>query len=386
MEFTLTPEQKLFKQEVLRFARNEIVPRVREHDRTSTFDLESFRKLGKLGILGLHLPEEYGGGGGDALTAVLAGEALGEAGVDAGLTLAYGAHSFLCADILNRHGTEEQKRRYLPKLATGEWIGCMALTEPGAGSDAGAMSAVAVKKGDRYVLNGTKAFITNAPLADLAVVYAKTEPELGHTGVSAFLVEKGTKGFSTGACLVKLGVRTSTTSEVILEDCEVPAENLLGREGEGFLMAMQTVELDRSALLAPVVGAAFYVLDKCARYARDREQFGKPIAEFPAIKRKLANLRIFAEAARCLVYRVAWKRDQGRSMNDLEAAVAKLFIADWSLGVFNDAMILHGGYGYCHDYDVERVFRDTRLTAIGGGTTDIQKVVISTFIQSGFRL
>ena len=380
MDFEFTKAQLMFKKEVIRFAKREIVPRVREFDLKEEFDVESFRKLGEFGILGLHFPEEYGGSGTDVVTAVLAGEALGEAGVDGGLTLSYGAHSFLCADTIFSHCTEPQKKKYIPKLAKGEWIGCMGLTEPDAGSDVASMKAVAEKQGDKYVLNGNKMFITNGPVADVAVIYAKTHPDRQHAGISAFIVEKGTKGFSAGPPLIKMGVRTSMTSELIFQDCEIPEQNLIGNEGEGFLMAMQTVEWDRSALLAPFVGSATHLLKKCAQYAKKRVQFGRPIGSFQAIKHKLADIRIFSEAARSLVYRIAWCKDQGRSLNHLEAAVAKLFIGDWSLSVTNDAMVLHGGYGYCHEYDVERIFRNGRLAPIGGGTSDIQKMIISKLI------
>jgi len=380
MDFEFTKAQLMFKKEVLRFAKREILPRVREYDSKEAFDIESFRKLGEFGILGLHFPEEYGGEGADVVTTVLAGEALGEAGIDGGLTLSYGAHSFLCADTIFSHGTEAQKKKYIPKLVRGEWVGCMGLTEPEAGSDVAAMKTRAEKKEGAYVLNGNKMFITNGPVADVAVIYAKTEPDRHHAGISTFIVEKGTKGFSAGPPLKKMGVRTSPTSELIFQDCIIPEDNRLGNEGDGFLMAMQTVEWDRSALLAPFVGSATYLLKKCANYARGREQFGRPIGKFQAIKHKLADIRIFSEAARSLVYRIAWCKDQGRPLNHLEAAVAKLFIGDWSLPVMNDAMVLHGGYGYCHEFDVERIFRDSRLAPIGGGTSDIQKMIISKLI------
>lgn len=377
MEFEFTKEQLMFKKEVVRFAKKEIVPRVQEHDLKEAFDFESFRKLGEFGILGLHFPEEYGGEGADVVTTVLAGEALGEAGVDGGMTLAYGAHSFLCADTIFSHGTEEHRKKYIPRLCSGEWIGCMGLSEPDAGSDVASMTTTAVKTGDHYILNGTKMWITNGPIADVAVVYAKTQPELGHAGISAFIIEKGTKGFSAGPPLIKMGVRTSQTSELVFKDCQIPAENLLGKEGEGFFYSMQTVEWDRSALLAPFVGSTTYLLKKCAAYAKGRVQFGRPIAKFQAIKNKLADIRIFGEASRSLVYRIAWCKDQGRPMNHLEASVAKLFIGDWSLPITNDAVTLHGGYGYTHEFDVERIFRDTRLAPIGGGTSEIQKMIIS---------
>jgi len=377
MDFAFSREQLMFKKEVIRFAKKEIVPRVQEHDLKSEFDFQSFRKMGEFGILGLHFPEELGGGGADVITTVLAGEALGEAGVDGGLTLAYGAHSFLCADTIFRHGSDAQRQHYIPKLSSGEWIGCMGLSEPDAGSDVASMTTTATRQGDRYVLNGTKMWITNGPIADVAVVYAKTDPEQQHAGISAFIIDRGTPGFSAGPPLIKMGVRTSKTSELVLKNCVIPAENLLGNEGEGFLMAMQTVEWDRSALLAPFVGSTTYLVKKCSAYAKGRVQFGKPIGHYQAIKRKLADMRIFGEAARALVYRIAWCKDQGRPLNHLEAAVAKLFIGDWSLPVANDAVTLHGGYGYTHEFDVERIFRDTRLAPIGGGTSEIQKMIIA---------
>jgi butyryl-CoA dehydrogenase len=378
MDFSFTEEQLLFKEQVLKFARKEIVPRCQEHDLKGEFDYQSFRKLGEFGILGLHFPEELGGSGADVVTSTLAAEALGEAGVDGGLTLSYGAHTYLCADTIFTHGTEEQRRKYIPKLAGGEWIGCMGLTEPGAGSDVTALSTNALRVGDRYILNGSKMFITNGPIADVAVVYARTSAAgERHEGISAFVVEKGTPGFSAGNKLNKMGVRSSYTSALFFEDCALPAENLLGQEGMGFLMAMQTVEWDRSTLMAPFIGGLSYILGKSCRYSRERVQFGRPIAEFQAVKHKIADIRIFLEAARALVYRIAWCKDQGRPLNHLEAAVAKLFLGDWSLVPTNNAVIIHGGYGYCHEYDVERIFRDSRLAPIGGGTSEVQKMIIS---------
>jgi alkylation response protein AidB-like acyl-CoA dehydrogenase len=382
VEFSFTPEQLQLREQVLRFARAEIAPRVREHDLESRFDLRSWRRLGEMGILGLHLPAAYGGSGQGVLSCVAVGEALGEAGVDGGLCLSYGAHSFLCADTILAHGTEEQRARWLPGLASGERIGCMGLTEPGAGSDVASLATRAVRRDRGYVLDGRKMFITNGGIADLAVVYAKTDPAAGHAGISAFLVEKGTPGFSAGRPLHKLGMRSSVTSELVLDGCFVPEENRIGEEGAGFLMAMQTVEWDRSTLLAPFLGQMQLLLDRCCAHARERVQFGRPIGQFQAVKHRIADLKIALEAARTLVYRVAWCKDQGRPLNHLEAACAKLFVGDASLAPTNDALVIHGGYGYCHEYDVERVFRDARLGAIGGGTSDIQKLVISRLMDA----
>jgi alkylation response protein AidB-like acyl-CoA dehydrogenase len=377
MDFALTDEQKMFREQVLKFARKEILPRVQEHELACRFDYESWRKLGEFGILGLHFPEELGGGGADVITSVVAAEALGEAGIDGGLTLSYGAHTYLCADTIFSHGTDAQRQKYIPKLASGEWIGCMGLTEPGAGSDVASLRTRAEKKDNTWVLNGTKMFITNGAIADVAVIYAKTDPSQPHGGISAFVVEKGTPGFSAGRTLNKMGVRTSPTSELILDECVIPEENLLGQENAGFLMAMQTVEWDRSTLMAPFLGAIGFLIERCTRYAQERHQFGRPIASFQGVRHKLADLKIFHEAARSLVYRIAWCKDQGRPLNHLEAAIAKLFMGDWSLKPTNDAMVLLGGYGYCHEYDIERTFRDSRLAPIGGGTSDIQRVLIS---------
>ncbi len=380
MDFSLTPEQVMFKEQVLKFARKEIAPSAQEFDLKAEFDYESWKKLGEFGILGLHFPEEFGGSGADVMTSVLAAEALGEAGVDGGLTLSYGAHTYLCADTIFTHGTDEHRQKYIPKLASGEWIGCMGLTEPGAGSDVASLRTRAEREGDTWVLNGTKMFITNGSIADVAVIYAKTESGGGHSGLSAFVVEKGTKGFSVGKQLTKMGVRASPTAELIFDDCVIPADNLLGQEGAGFLMAMQTVEWDRSTLLAPFLGAFSFLIERSCRYAQERHQFGRPIAQFQATKHKIADMKIFLEAARALVYRIAWCKDQGRPLNHLEAAVAKVFIGDWSLQPANDALLVFGGYGYCHEYDIERIFRDSRLAPIGGGTSDIQRVLISRLI------
>jgi alkylation response protein AidB-like acyl-CoA dehydrogenase len=257
----------------------------------------------------------------------------------------------------------------------------MALTEPGAGSDAASLATRAARTHGGYLLDGRKMFITNGGIADVAVVYARTDPEAGHAGLSAFVVEKGAPGFSAGRALHKLGMRSSVTSELVLEGCFVTEDQRLGEEGAGFMMAMQTVEWDRSTLLAPFLGQLQFLVDRCCAYAKERRQFGRPISSFQAVKHKIADLAILLEAARGLVYRVAWLKDQGRPLNPLEAAAAKLFVGEASLGPTNEAVLLHGGYGYCHEYDVERVFRDARLAAIGGGTSDIQKLVISRLLD-----
>lgn len=382
MDFSLSPEQIAFRDEVVRFCRKEIAPHAEESDRTGEFCWEAWKKMGEFGLLGLPYPSEYGGSDADVLTAVLAGEAMGRGGADGGLLLSWGAHTYLCGDTILKNGTEEQRKKYVPRIASGEWVGAMGLTEPEAGSDAASVRTTAQRKGDAYVLNGTKMFITNGPIAQVIAVYATIDKALKHMGVTAFIVEKDNQGFSVGKKLNKMGVRASTTSELIFEDCEVPADNLLGKEGEGFLAALGTLEWDRSALLAPTIGGAEYILEQCSRYAKDRKQFGRPIASFQAIQHKLADIKVFIEAARMLIYRVAVYKDQGRPLNHLEAAVAKLVTGDMGMLVASEAVQIHGGYGYIHEYPVERFFRDTKLAAIGGGTSEIQKTIISRMMRA----
>ncbi|MFH1132459.1 MAG: acyl-CoA dehydrogenase family protein [Pseudomonadota bacterium] len=381
MDFALTEEQQAFKEVVRKFAQKEIAPYAAEYDAKSEFCWEAWRKLGEFGLLGLHYPEEFGGQNANVLTACIAGEALGEGGADGGLMLSLGAHTYLCGDTILRNGTEEQKAKYLPKLASGEWIGCMGLTEPDAGSDAAAISTTAIKKGDRYILNGSKMFITNGPIAQVAVIFATTNKEAGHAGATAFIVEQGTSGFSAGKKLKKLGVRSSLTSELIFEDVEIGEDHRLGAEGAGFLIALGTLEWDRSALLAPFVGSMAKVLCDCARYSVERKQFGRSISQFQAIQHKIAEIKVFVETARLLVYRVAWRKDQGMPLNHLEASVAKLFVGDWGMRMASEAVQIFGGYGYIEEYMVERIFRDAKLAQIGGGTSEIQRTVIARMMR-----
>ena len=383
MEFSFTPEQLAFREQVLKFATKELAPLAEETDLNAEWSWDAWRRMGEFGMLGLHFPEEFGGSNADVVTACLAGEALAEGGADGGLCLAYGAHSFLCGDTILRYGTPEQKQKFLPGLASGKLIGAMALTEPDAGSDAASIRTRAERQGDLWKLNGTKMFITNGPIADVIVVFAVTNKDAGPMGISAFIVEKGTPGFSVGKVLHKMGVRTSQTSELIFENAQVPAANLLGQEGMGFLIALGTVEWDRSALLAPAVGAALRSLKAATKYADERKQFGKRIAEFQAVQHKLADLRIYCEAARFLVYRVAWKKDQGEPLNHLDASVAKLYVGETGMLAANDAVQIFGGYGLMHEYPVERFFRDSKLGAIGGGTSEIQRMIIARSLPGG---
>jgi alkylation response protein AidB-like acyl-CoA dehydrogenase len=377
MDFTLTDEQKMFRDTIYRFAKEEIAPLCEEADLKGDFSFEVWRKFGEMGILGLPFPEELGGSGADIVSCCLAGEALGHAGVDGGHTLAIGAHTYLCAATLYHFGNEQQCKKYIPKLASGEWIGCMGLTEPGAGSDAAGLRTTAVKKGDRYILNGSKTFITNAPVSQVMVVYASLDKSKKHEGITAFIVERDSPGFSTGQPFHKMGCKCSTTSEVFFEDCEVPLENCLGGEFKGWQMALSSVEWDRCTLLAPFLGAALFALDECAKYANDRVQFGRSIREFQAIQHRIANMRLFIEAARLAIYRVASSKDNGQMLNPLLAAVNKMYVGDKGCDMATDGVMIHGGYGFMHEYPVERNYRDARLGTIGGGTSDIMRMIVS---------
>jgi butyryl-CoA dehydrogenase len=381
MDFRLTDEQRMFRESVYRFAKEEIAPLCEEADLNGEFSFEVWKKLGEMGLLGLPYPEELGGSGADIVSCCLAGEALGHAGVDGGHMLALGAHTYLCAATLYHFATDAQKKKYIPKLASGEWIGCMGLTEPGAGSDAASMRTTAVKKGDKYILNGSKTFITNAPISQVMVVYASLDKSKKHEGITAFVVEKDYPGFSVGTPFHKMGCKASTTSEVFFEDCEVPVENCLGGEYKGWQMALSSVEWDRSTLLAPYLGTAMFSLDVCAKYANDRVQFNKSIREFQAIQHRIANMRLFVEAARLAIYRVASSKDNGQLLNPLLAAVNKMYVGDQGCNMSTDAVMIHGGYGFMHEYPVERNYRDARLGTIGGGTSDIMRMIVSRIMM-----
>ena len=382
MDFRFTDEQRAFQEQVLKFSQKELAPLAEEADWKGEFCWEAWRKIGAFGLLGLTYPEQYGGSGADVVTACLAGEAVAHGGAEGGLCLAWGAHTYLCGDTILVHGNEEQKRKYVPKLASGELVGAMGLTEPGAGSDAASIRTTATRKGDYYLLNGTKMFITNGPIADVLVIIAVTDKEKKGAGISAFIVEKGYPGFSVGRELKKMGVKASTTGELIFEDCPVPAANILRKEGEGFIIALGTVEWDRSTLMAPFLGGLEYALEASVKYAKQRVQFGRPIASFQAIQHKLADMKVILEATRLLIYRVAWLKDQGKFLNPVEAAEAKLFVGEFGMKLASDAVQIHGGYGLMHEYPVERIFRDAKLGAIGGGTSEIMRLIISRSIFS----
>jgi len=383
MEFGFTEEQLMFRETVYKFAKNEIVDLCEQADLKSEFSFELWKKLGAMGLLGLPFPEELGGSGADVVTCCVAAEALGHAGVDQGHLLALGAHTYLGTDTLYKNGTDAQRKKYIPKLASGEWICCMGLTEPGSGSDAASMATTAVKKGNKWILNGSKTFITNAPICNVCIVFATVDKNLGNAGITAFIVENTFPGFSTGEPFHKMGVRASTTSEVFFDNCEVPEENLLGEVGKGFSYTHETLSWDRSALLAPFVGGLKYMMEEAAKYATERVQFGKPIKSFQAIQHKLADIKVTMEAAKLLVYQVAHDKDTNKPLNHRHLSTAKAFVGDMGLQAASEAIQVFGGYGYIHDYPIERMLRDAKLAQIGGGTSEIQRFIISRLLSFG---
>jgi alkylation response protein AidB-like acyl-CoA dehydrogenase len=377
MEFELSEEHRMIQRMVREFAEKEIAPRAEEIDETDRFPEDLFRRMGELGILGLPFPEEYGGSGGDYIALVLALEEI--ARVSGTMAIILDAHTSLCCEPIYLFGTEEQKRKYLVPLARGEKIGAFGLTEPQAGSDAGATRTRAVRDGDHWVINGQKCFITNGSVADVIVITAKTDPEAGTRGISAFIVEKGTPGFRPGRDEKKMGLKGSVTSELFFEDCRIPAENLLGKENEGFKQFLTTLDAGRVAIAAMALGLAQGAFERSVAYAKQRVQFGQPIANFQAIQWMIAEMATEIEAARLMVYRAAWLRTKGVRFTK-EASMAKLFTTEMSERVCRKAIQIHGGYGYIREYAVERMYRDQRLCAIGEGTNEIQRLVIARHV------
>jgi alkylation response protein AidB-like acyl-CoA dehydrogenase len=372
--FVLTEEQEHLRREIREFAAREIAPNVAAWDEASEFPLAAIKKLGKMGLLGVIVPPEYGGAGLGYVDYALAIEELSAVDGSIGLTVA--AHNSLGTNHIFLAGTEEQRNRYLPLLADGEWLAAWALTEPGSGSDAGGARTAAVKKGDRYVLNGNKTFITNGLYADVVVVIAVTDKSKSTHGLSAFIVEKDTPGFRAGKKENKLGLRASDTSELIFEDCEIPAENLLGAEGEGFIDAMRVLDGGRISIAALSLGIGRGALDAALKYVKERRQFGKAIAEFQGIQWKLADMATELDAARLLTQRAAVLKDAGRKVTR-ESSMAKLFASEVAVYICNEAVQLFGGYGFIKDYPVEKFYRDVKLCTIGEGTSEIQRMVIA---------
>ena len=373
--FGLTEEQKQLQSAVRAFAEGEIAPHVSEWDEKSEFPHAVVKKLGEMGLLGVIFPEELGGAGMGYVEYVLAVEELSR--VDGSVGIIVAAHNSLCTNHIMLAGNDEQRRRWIPKLASGQWLGSWGLTEPGSGSDAGGMRTTAVRRGDKWVLNGAKTFITNASYANCAVVMAVTDREKGtRGGVSGFVVEKGTKGFRSGKKENKLGLRASDTAELIFEDCEIPAENMVGKEGDGFKDAMRVLDGGRISIAALSLGMARGALDAAMKYAQERRQFGKSISEFQAIQFKLADMATQWDAAQLLTMRAAQMKDDGKKVT-LESAMAKLYASEAACRICDEGVQIHGGYGFIKDFPAEKFYRDVRLCPIGEGTSEIQRMVIA---------
>lgn len=378
MDFRLNEEQEMFRKVVRDFAVNEIEPSAAERDEEERFDMELFHKMAELGLTGIPWEEEYGGAGSDFVSYVIAVEELSRVCASTGVTLS--AHISLCSWPIWKFGTEEQKQKYLVPLAEGTKLGAFGITETSAGSDSGATKTTAVLDGDAYVLNGSKIFITNGYYADTYIIIARTGPkELKHKSISAFIVEKGTPGFSFGKKEKKMGIRSSATYELIFENCRVPKENLLGKEGEGFKIGMQILDGGRNGIAAQALGIAQGALDVALNYAKERVQFGNPISDLQAIRFKLADMAMKTEAARLLTYKAAFL-ESVKEPYGLASAMAKAFAGDAAMYVTTEAVQILGGYGYCREYPVERMMRDAKITQIYEGTNEIQRVVISNLL------
>lgn len=377
MQFKLTEEHEMIRKMVRNFAQNEVAPTAAERDEEERFDREIFDKMAELGLTGIPWPEEYGGIGSDYLAYCIAIEELSRVCASTGVTLS--AHTSLAGWPIYKFGSEEQKQKYLRPMALGEKIGAYGLTEPSSGSDAGGMRTSAKLVGDEYIISGSKIFITNGGIADTYVVFALTDPESKQKGTSAFIIEKDFPGFSVGKKEKKLGIRSSPTTEIIFDECRVPKENLLGKEGEGFKIAMMTLDGGRNGIAAQAVGIAQGALDAAVDYAKERVQFGKPISTQQGIGFKLADMATGVEASRLLTYQAAWLESVGLPYGK-ESAMSKLFAGDTAMKVTTEAVQVFGGYGYTKDYPVERYMRDAKITQIYEGTQEIQKLVISRMI------
>ena len=374
MDFELTDEQQLIRDAVREFAETEVTPIAAELDRDHRFPSELLPKLAEMNLMGMPYPEKEGGAGADYVSYVIAIEEISRACASTGIIVS--AHTSLATWPIFKFGTQAQKDQYLPDMASGRRLGAFALTEPGAGTDAGAGTATATAHANGYALNGSKMFITNAPFADVYIVFAKTDPERGTRGMSAFIVEKDTPGFSVGEAEHKLGIRGSSTPPVYFADCRIPNEALLGGEGDGFKIAMQTLDGGRIGVSAQALGIAQAALDASIAYAKERVQFGKPIANLQAIQWMIADMAMEVDAARLLVYRAASCVDNGRPYST-EGAMAKLFASETATRVAGKAIQIHGGYGYTESYPVERNYRDAKITELYEGTSEVQRMVIA---------
>ncbi len=374
MEFTLKKEHKLLKDLYQSFAENEVKPLAAEVDEEERFPIETVKKMAEIGMMGIPVPKEYGGAGADNVAYAMAVEELAK---HCGTTaVIVSAHTSLCIAPILENGTPAQKEQYLPSLAKGEKIGAFGLTEPNAGTDAAGQQTIAVLDGDNYILNGSKIFITNAGYADVYIIFAMTDRSKGLKGITAFIVEKGFEGFSIGKKEKKMGIKGSATCELIFENCVVPKENMLGKEGRGFGIAMKTLDGGRIGIAAQALGLAQGALDETVKYTKERKQFGRAIAKFQNTQFELASMDTKIEASRLLVYKAAYFKDQ-KMRYSKEAAMAKLFAADTAMEVTTKAVQLHGGYGYTREYPVERMMRDAKITEIYEGTSEVQKMVIA---------
>lgn len=383
MDFLCSEEQEAFIKVVEKFARKEVAPGAEERDETGKWDDVLWKKIGAMGLCGLPISEEYGGGGADAVTSFLAYEAFMREGLDAGVYLSLGAHIFICSIPILLHGSEEQKQKYLPKLASGEWIGALALTEPNVGSDAAGIETTARLEGDHYIINGSKMFITNGSNADVFLVMASTDRSKRGNGVTAFLVDKGTPGLEVSRKLNKMGHRSSPTAELAFVDMKVPVSSVIGKVGEGFHATTDALVWERGVFLAAEsVGIMGAVLKLSLEYAKTRKQFGRPLAEQQMIREKLAEMKYLYDAAYLLSLKACWMKDCGKD-GKYEAGIAKAFYAEALAKVTDHGVQIHGGYGYMREYHVERLYRDQKLMAIGGGTTEIQKLIISSNLIRG---
>jgi isovaleryl-CoA dehydrogenase len=380
MDFRLTEEQQMLRDTVARFVEREITPRAPEWDEAEEFPLEVFRAMGQMGLFGISIPETYGGSGSDFLSCLLVMEEIAKG--DGGLATSWGAHTILCTESLFRNGTEAQRRRYLPGLVEGSKIGALAITEPGAGSDAMSMRTRAEKKGDHWVLNGTKMFITNGPLADVIIVYAKTDPDAGPKGITTFLVEDGFPGFTKAKKLKKMGARSSPTGELIFENCIVPGENVLGQVNRGVNVLMGGLDRERIVFSISPIGMAQAAFDLAFRYARERVQFGAPIVSFQAMQEILAEIATEVQAARLMAYWAATRADQGENVSQ-EASYAKLFCSQVGIRAAAKAMEVFGGYGFIREYPIQRYFRDSKGIEFGAGTSQIQRMIIMKNLLKG---
>ena len=380
MDFQLADEHRMVQATVREFARQEILPRAAALDHTPVFPSEIIQKAAALGLMGMVIPEAYGGAGMDPVSYVVAQEELARA--SAGVQTIITVNNSLVCDPIFHFGTEDQKRRYLPRLSSGASLGCYCLTEPAYGSDAMSLRTDARREADQWILRGTKAFVTNAVEADVCIVYARTGPEPGARGISAFIVEKGFPGISVGKVEKKLGIKCSSTAEIVLDGCRVPASNLLGEPGSGGKIALTTLDGGRLGIAAQAVGIARAALEEATAYAAGRRQFGRSIGEFQAIQWMLADMATRTDAARLLMLRAAYLRQQGTRYTR-EASMAKLFASETAMWVTHKAVQIFGGYGYIQDYPVERYFRDAKITEIYEGTSEIQRIVIARNLLEG---